>query len=543
MPTGSALPLIRLPGFEYPASARLDFRPLQTAITQNIETELKKRQEQRELERLGLERQRVEGDQTHRDREYALSVRRFDADQAYRVGQAERENRRIGVEEGRFRLSQDEAAERERERVRVRLANQAERIRRMEDRTYRSAEAIRFIWDTPNLASTLERHGVRLNRAESTVEDYDRALDFLINETRDPLERREREARIDFMGSRGEARYMDAETRRQRLLLEQYQERLGPTPTREQWERENAPGGIIHTIFGGPQRFEDAPSLYQQVQDRRRRTRLGNDQELLDLGFSEAEVRALRRLEVERSVGLVSPPGPGRSRIFNPQTGRYELRNEGDRDPRNAVSPEQMEIQLRRLDQVFSLLAGTARENGTLDTTHAIPLAERVAGHWWGGQYISPRAYEAFEAGRHAALQLTYALSGRQIGQHEQARILEMYTPRAGDTHEVAGFRINAMRQLYRQLLTTRGRQLSMSERAEFEDQLAYHARTVERLRREAEERRSGPRRTPGAQTPPPDQTTPPPPGNNPQGLPPGWREEGDYWIAPNGVRMRRPSG
>jgi hypothetical protein len=498
MPTGSALPLVRLPGFEYPANAKLDFGPLERGIQQYTGSQLKIAELERQDERMRFDRDKWL-------QEFGLNQRRVDIDERLRTSAEGRDQERLRLLQSADRRAGEEAERRERNEAAIRTANRAWEIRRNPDRTFRSRDSIDLIFNTPNLSSALERSGVRLNRETSTVEDYDRALDFIISQVPDARTRYYgSQANIDALRERSEARGHDAETRRLRLLYEQFTERLGANPTREQWERENVPGGIVHTVFGGPRNFEDAPSLIQQVQERRRRTNLPDEDELRGLGYNEAQIRALRRLSVERRLGLVSPPGPGNRYEITAEGERRIVRGEGrDVDPRNPVTPEAMQVQVRRLDQVFSLLAGTARQDGTLDTSHAIPLTERVAGHWWGGQYISPRAYEAFESARHAALQLTYALSGRQIGQAEQGRILEMYTPRAGDTHEVAGFRINAMRQMYRQLLAARGRPLTQSERAEFEDQLAYHARTVERLRREAEEARSGRRRTPETQPPP----------------------------------------
>jgi len=171
MPTGASLPLIRLPGFEWPANATLNFQPLERALTRHQESQFQLARLERDDQRLGLERDR-----------FGLDTRRFESDERYRTGQAGRDTARLGLERDSFGLRRDEAEWQEQERRSVRLGNMAFGVRNRSDRTARSADAIRLIWETPGVAELLAREGgFRLNREYSTVEDYDRALDFLIN--------------------------------------------------------------------------------------------------------------------------------------------------------------------------------------------------------------------------------------------------------------------------------------------------------------------------------------------------------------------------
>ena len=150
MPTGASLPLIRLPGFEWPANATLNFQPLERALTRHQESQFQLARLERDDARFGLERER-----------FGLDTRR------------------LGIEEDRARLAREEAERQEQERRSVRLGNMAFGVRNRSDRTARSADAIRFIWGTPGVAELLAREGgIRLNREESTVEDYDRATDL-----------------------------------------------------------------------------------------------------------------------------------------------------------------------------------------------------------------------------------------------------------------------------------------------------------------------------------------------------------------------------
>lgn len=92
-----------------------------------------------------------------------------------------------------------------------------------------------------------------------------------------------------------DVRQQNADTRRQALELDRFLERLGTAPTAQQWESENQPGGIIHTMFGGPQPFSNAPAIIHQVQARRSAGPAITDQEAAEVGLSAEEIQSARR--------------------------------------------------------------------------------------------------------------------------------------------------------------------------------------------------------------------------------------------------------
>src|SRR5690606_15639002 len=98
------------------------------------------------------------------------------------------------IQNRRLALAEEEARRGERERLRRRVGNRAYAIRNIADPAARAREANRFFASSPALSGTLGRHGFQpvadpeAGRNVWTPDIADRALDYLIAESRDPLE-------------------------------------------------------------------------------------------------------------------------------------------------------------------------------------------------------------------------------------------------------------------------------------------------------------------------------------------------------------------
>jgi hypothetical protein len=471
MPTG--VDLVRLPWFEYPANAKLDFGPLERALTQNINAGFRQAQGERDQQRIGLEEQRV----------------------GY-------EGERVGLERQRLAAGQQERNRQEQQRQLTVLGNMAEVVRGIQDPEQRKTAWGRLVQGYPQLPGLLQRYG-------QDPADHVNGPDFIIAQTRDPLQRRATEAYVDSATERSRARALDAETRRvqeQRRLYNQFEDRLGTNPTPELWEQESQPGGILHALFPAGQipPFSEAPRIIQQVQTRRSQLPIPSQDELAELGLNPAQVQSARTQAALRR--LFGSAGPGYYWQID-ESGRVRRVQEGREDARNPISTPQIEFNLEQLRDVRALLAGTVNAQGRLDTRGTSgPIARGASQIPLIGGYLAPATNEAFQAAQHAALNLSYALSGRQIGQIEQGRILDMFVPKPADSPEISAFKLNAAVGLFERLLEARGR--PPSERAAiFDSELVRQARNLRRARELEESRRSGrpaaPAQAPASPQPP----------------------------------------
>lgn len=426
------------------------------------------------------------------DMRTGLDLQRQQQQQAESEARLAMERSRIGMESRRLDLLTQERDREEQTRQMTILGNLAETVRGIQDPEQRRQAWGRLVASQPRLAETLQRYGV-------DPTDDARGPDFIIGQTRDPLQRRQVEATIEYNRQRGTAREMDAETRRLKALYDQFQAQLGDSPSEEAWNQANQPGGIIQQIAGRLVPFSEAPSLVQQVQSRRRAI-VPSEDELSALGLNPAQLSTLRRRAALRN--LLGSPGPGYNWDID-ENGRVQRIQEGREDPRNPVSTEQIQFNIEQLRDAFTLLAGTTNAQGRLDTRGTSgPTTRMLSQAPIVGGYIAPATNEAFRAAEHAALNLSYALSGRTIGQVEQGRILELFVPKAGESPEISAFKLDAAMNLFNRLLRARGR--PAPERAQmFDSELVLQSRALRRARELEESRRSG-RPAPPAERPQP---------------------------------------
>jgi hypothetical protein len=182
MATG--LDLVRMPGFQFPDNAKLDFTPLRQALQHRNEMGLRQSQEERELERLGLDRQRFAHQSTMDMRNYELNaLRTRQEDERGRRG-LDLQGRTVGVQEADLGLRQTAAQRLEEQQQAIRMANEAWRIRQQySDQTQRADALGRFISSSPIVAEYLRRH--RLDAGVSA----DQVIDHLISQVPDATER------------------------------------------------------------------------------------------------------------------------------------------------------------------------------------------------------------------------------------------------------------------------------------------------------------------------------------------------------------------
>lgn len=84
-----------------------------------------------------------------------------------------------------------------------------------------------------------------------------------------------------------------AQTQRQKIVGD-FMQKVGFNPTPDVWERENQPGGILYTTFGGPQPWEKRGAILAQMQQ--------HQEELTNPGLSE--LRAKTRIKEEERLRI-----------------------------------------------------------------------------------------------------------------------------------------------------------------------------------------------------------------------------------------------
>lgn len=333
-------------------------------------------------------------------------------------------------------------------------------------------------------------------------------------------------------------------------------------PTPEQWEEQNQPNGIVYAAFGGPKPYEQRNDLLHLVQnpptDQRAPSVMPAGRDLRELSWEDLIVlgssrnpadRAAFQQEASRRNGrgyeyFIGPSG-------NVERRRTPLAARSDQDPRNPISTPQMERQIQQLRRAFGVLVGSTDEQGLLTGRGGSSMVGRGIAQLPGGTWANPETAEAFAAAQHAIMQLTYGLSGRAIGQSEQRRLIEIFTPHWNDTQEMIAFRLNEAYVLYQSML--RARTSGAPERQLGELFQSELARADQRLQEQdllVRQGRGGPIRGPAniqlnepavpGQTPP--AAAPPAPTPAPTGAPGSTRDNPLDVTSPEGA-ARVPSG
>lgn len=403
------LHLNKLPELALPQNALLDFTPVQR-MAEGWE---KKRQFD---ETKALEREKLDMQRSH------LGIAQGKADQEAKQRQIE--------EWGRVASVIDET----------------------KDPAQRQAMWGKFVSSHPQFPSVFQKYGVDPN-------DHVNGPKFLRSQAGlyDPQKEAESRARINMTNAHANyydaaasgaretaaARTANAETRRFAAVAAAFADR---TPTQQEWEQANQPGGVINVAFGGRMiPYDQAPVVLAQA---KRRGRSIDDQELEGLGFSPETIREMKRnQQLENALGK---PKVGHQWQIG-EDGKPFQKKLTENDDKNAIPLPQLEANLEGVKDAFALISGVKNEKtGKLDG--GANIIQKGISALPGG-YFQQGLNEAYTQAEHSALQLSYALSGKQIGQAEQKRIVEYFVPARGDSQERAAFKLNAMASLYNRLI------------------------------------------------------------------------------------------
>lgn len=143
-----------------------------------------------------------------------------------------------------------------------------------------------------------------------------------------------------------------------------------------------------------------------------------------------------------------------------------------------SINPQVIDQSIRNLKDSFKVIVGGVDERGNLKSDGPWMLTQGLA-KATGGR-VSPEVSQAYKSTEHAIMNLSYALSGKTVGQAEQKRILDMYLPTVTDSPEMKAYKINAAHELFTNLASARKRGASDDQlSAMFESALAKASAAV----------------------------------------------------------------
>lgn len=325
---------------------------------------------------------------------------------------------------------------------------------------------------TPEFDGLLQKYGVDPN-------DHLNGPKFVLAQAGqyDPMKKAERESAINYRNAladeaadRGRARTMDAQTKAFRTIADHFGDKM---PTEAEWNQGLQPGGIVNVAFGGRM----VPYTQSQtILAAGKKNRELEDTELLNQGFSEQQIKDMRRSQsFEKALG---PPKRGFIWDSNDKGQPYQ-KKVTDSDEKGTLPVPQIEAMMESIKTAFPIIAGTPDRKGNLKGGSNI-IEQGASAIPFFGQRLTPALDEAYRSTEHAALQLSYALSGKQIGQAEQGRIIQMYVPVRGDSNEIAAFKMNAAQALFQRLLEAKKGGVTDKARAEmFDSAMAKQSRYI----------------------------------------------------------------
>jgi hypothetical protein len=250
-------------------------------------------------------------------------------------------------------------------------------------------------------------------------------------------------------------------------------------PDPNQWAEANKPGGLIYNTFGGPVPIHKAQAV---VREAKRRAEIGPEeqaQEMGRLGFSSEQVRDMQRSQqLSRTMGkpkvgtIWSVDDNGRvfQKLIAEQPGK-----------KSDITPEMIKFHVDNIDSAANALAGSRDDKGNLRGDGPWTVTKMIS-NATGGR-LRPDLFEAQERSAHAAMGLSYALSGKSVGQAEQKRLLGFYVPNPTDTDQVTAFKLNEMKGLLTKLNEAKVAGLSDAQRERiFDSHVNRVSRSVDRL-------------------------------------------------------------
>ena len=252
---------------------------------------------------------------------------------------------------------------------------------------------------------------------------------------------------------------------------------LQQSPTLQDWERENAPGGLVHVAFGGPQPFGTRNELLTQVQAQAQQPSRGGRRELLGPRgyptYSAEELIGLRdsqnpadRLRFQNELQRIQRRSPGVGNVWNvddrgnivavPMPGAQQ-RGGGQR---GAVGNSQI-----ARNTVAAMGAGLTSLRDAREALQETNWAQRFI---QGGVGIGPMADLMPQLNRLARLPM-HGVSGAQVNIPETQSYLNSFMPSPMDPRETwsrLNFKLNNLEWLLAGMLQAAGGQGLTDEQA-----------------------------------------------------------------------------
>jgi len=250
----------------------------------------------------------------------------------------------------------------------------------------------------------------------------------------DPDVRAVRQAQAGYYNQRGEAAAQNAETRRLKAYGD-IVDRIGPNPDQATFDRENQEGGLIHAAFGRPMDRREWGRAYQHAQARRGAG--PTEQDALDAGIDPEVVKNLRQQNViTKMVGKAPEKGHmwAIDEKGNVTQKRVSQTGKALTDAEKALAVGAYENFNRAMDV---LIGPINKETGKRDTSKGQSSPSLgVAQTPYVGKWLNNKGFNALNDAEAAAMDLSYFLSGKQIGNQEQLRLIKQYVPVASDPVE-----------------------------------------------------------------------------------------------------------
>ncbi len=271
-----------------------------------------------------------------------------------------------------------------------------------------------------------------LKQAGIDPTDHKTGADFVLSKVtgyQDETKKRLQEAQANWYDNKGEAVLQNAATRKFKAVVDQ----IGPNPDPAMYARESQPGGLIHAAFNGvvPPR-EQWGNYYQHAQLRSRGTPTEND--MLDLGL---DPRMIKDLQTQNAITKMMGKSPATGHIWAIEDG--QIRQKKVIQGGKALSENEKSLALNAWDnfqKAYDVLVGPVDPKTGKRTQNGQNALQLKIGEATGG-WINSTGAIALSDAEAAAMDLSYFLSGKQIGNAEQLRLIKQYVPKPGDPVEV----------------------------------------------------------------------------------------------------------
>jgi hypothetical protein len=222
-------------------------------------------------------------------------------------------------------------------------------------------------------------------------------------------------------------------------------EKMGYSPTQEQWEAENKPGGVVYAAFGGPQPFEEAPTLLQQARVVRQQAADNGDDPFTAAGMTPEQAKAAKQQQSLKDI-YGRPPQGQRWTVDGNLESIPGAGNTASERQSTLIAKQSINI----LDDAADRLTNANR-------------AEQLFGDKWmpdangrGGYGGFGDAGRGFRGVRGAVMNLTYALSGKQVSNAERDNFMDIYMPSSLDSRATQEWKINTIRQFFNEVIKAR---------------------------------------------------------------------------------------